>query len=59
MPYRRGAKVQPITTHRVHADDAGGTSVAGSGLAQPFTHYLGQFGRVDGYNIRVNLAIGP
>ena len=28
-------------------------------LAQPFTHYLGQFGRVDGYNTRVNLAIVP
>ena len=27
--------------------------------APPFLHYLGQIGRVDGYNIRVNLAIGP
>ena len=28
-------------------------------LAPPFTHYRGQVGRVDGYNTRVNLAIGP
>ena len=32
VPYRRGAKAQPITTHGVHADDVGGTYVVGSGL---------------------------
>ena len=33
VPYVSGAKVQPITIHGEHADDAGGTGVVGDVLA--------------------------
>ena len=54
VPYDSRAMLQPITIHREYADDARGPGIVGDGL----TAHNRQPTQVDGYNIRVNLAIG-